>query len=76
MEAAGSVDTFALETVDRILHTARVLWRGDVDAGGRAVDRHIHSLRAKLGPRGRLLETVVGVGYRLCAGAAVSGSSK
>ena len=53
-----------------------VLWRGDVDAGGRAVDRHIHSLRAKLGPRGRLLETVVGVGYRLCAGAAVSGSSK
>ncbi|MDO8757270.1 MAG: response regulator transcription factor [Elusimicrobiota bacterium] len=47
------------------------LWRGDPDTGGRAVDRHISALRAKLGADGRLLETVVGVGYRL-----VSGSSK
>jgi DNA-binding response OmpR family regulator len=47
------------------------LWRGDVNTGGRAVDRHISALRAKLGGDGRLLETVVGVGYRL-----VSGSSK
>lgn len=47
------------------------LWRGDVAAGGRAVDRHISALRAKLGAEGRRLETVVGVGYRL-----VSGSSK
>lgn len=47
------------------------LWRGDARTGGRAVDRHISSLRAKLGLDGRLLETVVGVGYRL-----VSGSSK
>lgn len=47
------------------------LWRGDPDTGGRAVDRHISALRAKLGEDGRLLETVVGVGYRL-----VSGSSK
>lgn len=47
------------------------LWRGDARTGGRAVDRHISALRAKLGPDGALLETVVGVGYRL-----VSGSSK
>lgn len=47
------------------------LWRGDARTGGRAVDRHISSLRAKLGLDGDLLETVVGVGYRL-----VSGSSK
>lgn len=47
------------------------LWRGDESTGGRAVDRHISALRAKLGAGGRLLETVVGVGYRL-----VSGSSK
>jgi len=47
------------------------LWRGDANTGGRAVDRHISALRAKLGLDGRLLETVVGVGYRL-----VSGSSK
>jgi len=47
------------------------LWKGDPDTGGRAVDRHISALRAKLGADGRLLETVVGVGYRL-----VSGSSK
>lgn len=44
------------------------LWRGDVSAGGRAVDRHMHSLRVKLGPCGRSLETVVGVGYRLLIG--------
>lgn len=53
------------------------LWRGDVSAGSRAVDRHIHALRAKLGPCGRLLETVVGVGYRLSPAAGIlSGSSK
>ncbi|OGS37297.1 MAG: hypothetical protein A2506_12415 [Elusimicrobia bacterium RIFOXYD12_FULL_66_9] len=44
------------------------LWRGDVCAGGRAVDRHMHALRTKLGPCGRMLETVVGVGYRLLIG--------
>lgn len=58
------------------------LWRGDVTAGGRAVDRHMSALRAKLGACGRLIETVVGVGYRLSADAAaqaaagLSGSSK
>lgn len=41
------------------------LWRGESSRGSRAVDRHISALRTKLGPCGRLLETLVGVGYRL-----------
>ncbi len=52
------------------------LWRGDLTTGGRAVDRHISALRGKLGPSGRLLETVVGVGYRLVGAQVLSGSSK
>lgn len=45
-----------------------VLWRGDKARGSRAVDRHVHSLRVKLGPGGALLETLVGVGYCLRSG--------
>ncbi len=41
------------------------LWRGDGSRGARAVDRHIHSLRTKMGAYGGLLETLVGIGYRL-----------
>jgi DNA-binding response OmpR family regulator len=41
------------------------LWSGQTSRGSRAVDRHIHALRAKLGPCGGALETLVGVGYRL-----------
>ncbi|MFI5345771.1 MAG: response regulator transcription factor [Elusimicrobiota bacterium] len=41
------------------------LWSGESSRGSRAVDRHIHALRAKLGGCGDLLETLVGVGYRL-----------
>jgi DNA-binding response OmpR family regulator len=41
------------------------LWHGDAHRGMRAVDRHIHALRVKLGVCGDLLETLVGVGYRL-----------
>jgi len=52
------------------------LWHDDSRGGGRAVDRHLSALRAKLGPSGRLIETVVGVGYRLAAGPPASGSSK
>lgn len=47
-----------------------VLWKGDPGRGSRAVDRHVHALRAKLGAGGRLLETLVGVGYCLRAGKA------
>lgn len=43
------------------------LWSGHASRGTRAVDRHIHALRTKLGDCGELLETMVGVGYRLTA---------
>lgn len=52
------------------------LWSGDASAGGRAVDRHMSALRTKLGASGRLIETVVGVGYRLSGAAVLSGNSK
>ena len=35
-----------------------------------AVDAYVHYLREKLGPAGRLIETVRGVGYRIRAGSA------
>jgi DNA-binding response OmpR family regulator len=41
------------------------LWSGHSSRGSRAVDRHIHALRGKLGGCGEMLETLVGVGYRL-----------
>lgn len=41
------------------------LWSGEASRGSRAVDRHIHALRGKLGACGEMLETLVGVGYRL-----------
>ena len=41
------------------------LWSGSSSRGSRAVDRHIHALRRKLGECGDHLETLVGVGYRL-----------
>ena len=44
------------------------LWSGNSSRGSRAVDRHIHALRRKLGECGDLLETLVGVGYRLTNG--------
>ena len=47
-----------------------VLWKGDKARGSRAVDRHVHALRVKLGAGGRLLETLVGVGYCLRKGKA------
>ena len=40
-------------------------WTGSSSRGARAVDRHICALRVKLGACGNLLETLVGVGYRL-----------
>jgi DNA-binding response OmpR family regulator len=41
------------------------LWDGNASRGARAVDRHIHALRGKLGECGGHLETLVGIGYRL-----------
>ena len=41
------------------------LWSGNSSRGSRAVDRQICALRLKLGDCGELLETLVGIGYRL-----------
>lgn len=41
------------------------VWRDALETGSRALDTHVKRLRRKLGPAGRLLETVRGVGYRL-----------
>ena len=41
------------------------LWSDNSSRGARAVDRHVYALRVKLGRCGDLLETLVGVGYRL-----------
>lgn len=51
------------------------LWNTHSASGARAVDRHIHALRGKLGACGGLLETLVGVGYRLKDGARRPSSS-
>ena len=41
------------------------VWGGDYIGGMRTVDVHVRRLRAKLGDlRGRIIETVRGVGYR------------
>lgn len=44
------------------------LWKGEGSRGARAVDRHVHALRGKIGPGGRALKTLVGIGYCLEAG--------
>lgn len=46
-------------------HLIDRLWRTDGARGERAVDRHMHALRTKLGASGGLIETVIGVGYVL-----------
>ena len=38
----------------------------DVVVAGRTIDTHISSLRKKLGPYGEKIETIRGVGYRVC----------
>ncbi|MDJ1121696.1 response regulator transcription factor [Olsenella sp. YH-ols2216] len=43
----------------------RRVWGWDFDGGTRTVDVHVNTLRAKLGDRAGLVETVRGVGYRL-----------
>ena len=41
------------------------IWGVDYLGESRTVDMHIKSLRKKLGEAGKLIETVIGVGYRL-----------
>lgn len=44
------------------------IWGYAFDGESRTVDVHIRSLRQKLGPCGRLIETVRGIGYRIGTG--------
>lgn len=43
----------------------RRVWGWEFDGGSRTVDVHVQTLRAKLGDKAELIETVRGVGYRL-----------
>lgn len=47
---------------DRLLSE---IWDIDYAGESRTVDMHIKTLRQKLGENGRMIETVIGVGYRL-----------
>ncbi len=53
---------------ERVLTRSLVLesvWGGDASMGTRTVDKHVESLRRKLGAFGKRLETVIRVGYVL-----------
>ena len=52
-----------------------VVWGYAAFPTTRTVDTHIASLRSKLGPGGRAIETVHGVGYRLAASGRESGKA-
>ena len=41
------------------------IWGYDFDGENRTVDVHIRTLRAKLGPCGKLIETIRGIGYKI-----------
>ena len=59
-----------LENAGRVLTRDRIMdrvWNSDFNGENRTVDVHIRSLRSKLGPVGRRIETVRGVGYKLTA---------
>jgi two-component system alkaline phosphatase synthesis response regulator PhoP len=44
------------------------IWDQNSVQENRTLDVHIRTLRAKLGPAGRYIETVRGVGYRITGG--------
>ena len=46
-------------------HLLETVWHAQPDVRTRTVDMHLQRLRRKLGPAGRLIETVRGTGYRL-----------
>jgi DNA-binding response OmpR family regulator len=58
---------YLVENRNRVLSRDRLLervWGYDRDIETRSVDVHVGRLRAKLGPAGAQIETVVGIGYR------------
>lgn len=57
-----------LQLENRVLTRGSLLqtvWRGDPSVSPRTIDKHVESLRKKLGSVGRRVETVFGIGYRL-----------
>jgi DNA-binding response OmpR family regulator len=58
---------FLIETRNRVLSRDRLLervWGLDRQVETRSIDVHVGRLRGKLGPAGRQIETVIGMGYR------------
>jgi two-component system, OmpR family, alkaline phosphatase synthesis response regulator PhoP len=58
---------FMVENRNRVLSRDRLLervWGLDRQVETRSVDVHVGRLRGKLGPAGRQIETVIGMGYR------------
>jgi DNA-binding response OmpR family regulator len=58
---------FLVENKNRVISRDRLLervWGYDRTIETRSVDVHVGRLRGKLGPAGRQIETVVGLGYR------------
>jgi DNA-binding response OmpR family regulator len=58
---------FLVENRNRVLSRDRLLervWGLDRQVETRSVDVHVGRLRGKLGPAGRQIETVIGMGYR------------
>jgi DNA-binding response OmpR family regulator len=51
------------------------VWEASFDTGSNIVEAHMSRLRAKLGDHASMIETVRGVGYRLCSGGAPSSGS-
>ena len=59
---------YFLQNPRRVLTRERILqqvWGLEYLGESRTIDAHVRRVRAKLGPAGGLIETVVGVGYRL-----------
>ena len=44
------------------------IWGCEFERENRTLDVHIHTLRAKLGPMGKCIETVRGIGYKISGG--------
>ncbi|MDE2292599.1 MAG: response regulator transcription factor, partial [Elusimicrobia bacterium] len=60
--------THLLKNKDRVLKRVEILeavWKYPQEVETRTLDKHVETLRRKLGEGGRLIRTVHGVGYRL-----------
>ena len=56
-----------MKNQNRVLNRGLILqkiWNKPSDTTTRTIDKHVESLRKKLGDFGKKIETVIGVGYR------------